>query len=120
MDWVFEVLKKKGLHHEAIERLKMYYSDSITIHIVNNIPGMKITNTRLTLRQGDCLSSTWFGYGIYPPLVYLENRLKGILIHSKPVFGPTKKKEPKKLQALEQRYSVVGYCDDLKPAICNL
>ena len=90
MDWVFAVLKKKGLHHEAIERLKRYYKDSITIPIVNNIPGRKIINTRLTLRQGDCPSSTRFEYAIDPLLVYLEKRLKGILIHSKPVLGPTK------------------------------
>ena len=76
MDWVFAVLEKKGLHHEAIERLKRYYNDSITIPIVNNIPRRKITNTRLMLRQGDCLSSTWFGYGIDPLLVYLEKYLK--------------------------------------------
>ena len=49
------------------------------------------------LRQGDCPSSTWFGYGIDPLLVCLEKRLKGILIHSKPVLGPTKNKEPKRL-----------------------
>ena len=120
MDWVFEVLRKKSLQHEAIDRLKRYYNNSITIPIVYNVPGKRFTNTRLTLQQGDCPTSTWFGYGIDPLLVYLDKKLNVILIHSLPVLGPSMKKEPKRLNSLEQRYSVVGYCNDLKPAIYNL
>ena len=118
-DLDFEVLRKKGLDPRAIERLNIYYKNSITIPIVNNIPGIRIINKSLTLRQGDCPSSTWFGYGIDPLLVYLQNRLAGILIHSLPVLGPTKKERPKDTPSLEQRYTVVGYCEDLKPAISN-
>ena len=79
------------------------YTGEVTIPVVNNILGEANNNNRRTLRQGDCPSSTWFGYGIDPLIVYLENRLKGILIHSKPVLGPTRRKEPKKLHTLEQR-----------------
>ena len=100
-------------------RLRIYYEDSITIPIVNCIPGRGIKNKRLTLRQGDCPSSTWFGFGIDPLLIYLDRRLTGILIHSIPILGPTKKNNPRKLPPLEQKYKVMGYCDDLKPAICK-
>lgn len=113
MEWVFEVLRKKGLDPRAIGRFVRYYINSITIPIVNNILGRRIINQRMTLRQGDCPSSTWFGYGIDPLLVYLQNRLSGILIHYLPVLGSTKKKEPRRLKAIEPRYTVVGYCDDL-------
>ena len=74
----------------------------------------------MTLRQGDYPSWTWFGYGIDPLLIYLQNRLSGILIHSLPVIGLNNKKEPRRLQSLGQCYTVIGYCDDLKPAISNL
>ena len=62
MEWVFTVLKTKRIDQRVIERLMRYYKDSITIPIVNNILGRMIKNTRLTLRQGDCPSSLWFGY----------------------------------------------------------
>ena len=77
IEWFFAVLKKKGLDPRAIERLNRYYKNSITIPIVNNISG-RIINQRLTLRQGDCLSSTWFSYVIDPLLIYLQNRLTSI------------------------------------------
>ena len=76
MDWVFLVLEKKGLHSKNIERLKRYYQNSITIPVINNIPGRKITNHRLTLRQGDCPSSAWFGFGVDPLLSFLEKDYK--------------------------------------------
>ena len=82
MDWVFEVLKKKGMNPCAIERLHRYYNNGITIPIVNNIPGKKIVNKRMILRQGECPRSTWFGYSIDPLITYLNRRLTGILIHS--------------------------------------
>ena len=93
----FYCTRKKGLQYEAVKRLRRYYEDSIKIPIVNNVPGRRIINNRLTLRQGDCPSSTWFEYSIDPLLVYLDKRLSGILIYSKPILGPTKKKRLKKL-----------------------
>ena len=83
--------RKKGLNKLAIERIKRYYDDSITIPIVNCIPGREIQNKRLTLRQGDCPSSMWFGFGIDPLLIYLDRRLTGIPIHSIPCSGPNPK-----------------------------
>ena len=94
MEWVFEVLKKKGLDPRAIGQLIRYYNNSITMPIVNNIPGRRIINQRMILRQCGCPSWTWFGFGINPLIIYLQNRLSGILIHSLPVIGPTKRKNP--------------------------
>ena len=57
-----------------------------------------------------------FSHGIDPLLCYLEKRLKGILISSLPVQGPVLHGEPP-LQPCEERYKVIGYADDVKPAI---
>ena len=111
------VLRRKGLDEKIIKRFEGYYSNSITIPIINNIPARKIHNTWITLRQGDCPSSVWFGYGIDPLILYLEKRLQGIQIYAAPVLGPTMKKEPRRLKMEVFNYKIVGYCDDLKPAI---
>ena len=71
MDGVFMVLEKKGLAMEVIKRLKNMYSDSLTIVMVNNIPGKTVVNTRQSLRQGDLPSMHFFSFGIYPLLLYL-------------------------------------------------
>ena len=61
----------------------------------------------------------FFAFGIDPLLVYLEKRLQGILISSLPVQGPVLAHEAN-LQPLEERYKVVGYADDVKPAITSM
>ena len=87
--------------------------------MVNNIAGKAIKNIRLSLRQGDLPSMHLFGFGIDPLLVYLEKRLQGILIASLPVHGPTL--DPSiPLPPLEERYKVIGYADDVKPAVTNI
>ena len=61
----------------------------------------------------------FFSYGIDPLLSYLERRLQGILISSLPVQGPA----PVGLLFLppaEERYKVIGYADDVKPAITSM
>ena len=60
MEWVYAVLEKKGMRIEAIQRIRRYYDNSVTIPIVNRIPGRPIVNKRLTLRQDDCPSTVWF------------------------------------------------------------
>ena len=120
MHWVFMVLSKKGLSNKVISRLKNLYSDNITIVVVNNVPGKSFINHRLSLRQGDIPSMDWFAYGIDPLITYLEKRLQGILIHSLPVLGPSPAGAPRLLPPLEQKYTVIGYADDLKPAITNM
>ena len=60
VEWVLKVLEKKGLDKKSINRINRIYNRGITIPVINNIPGEKIMNTRMTLRQGDCPSSIWF------------------------------------------------------------
>ena len=49
----------------------------------------------------------------------LERTLQGILISSVPVLGPSMQNCPP-LPPLEQRYKVIGYADDSKPAITTM
>jgi hypothetical protein len=119
LSWVGLVMTKMGLAKEAVSRFFRLYRAGITIPVINNILGDQINNNRLSLRQGDRPSGIWFCFGIEPLLIYLERRLKGILIHSSPVLGPTLPDQPRNLPHLETRYKVVGYLDDCKPAICN-
>ena len=76
-------------------------------------------NIRLTLRQGDVPSMELFCMGIDPLLHRLERQLQGILIASAPVQGPPLQGMPP-LPRLEQRYKLIGYADDNKPAITSM
>ena len=51
-NWVLMVLRAKGLCEEVIMRLENIYSDTITIPVINNIPGSPLSNVRGSLRQG--------------------------------------------------------------------
>ena len=74
----------------------------------------------MSLRQGDVPSMYFFAYGIDPLITYLERRLTGILVCSLPVHGPVFADSPKStLPCLEERYKVVSYADDLKPAVTS-
>ena len=86
---------------------------------MNNIPGKSVKNIRLSLRQGDLPSMHLFSFGIDPILGYLEKRLNGILITSLPLLGPVLADGPP-LAPLEERFKVIGYADDVKPAITNM
>ena len=110
------MLELKGLDQKVIARYKNLYKENITVVVVNNIPGRAVKNIRLSLRQGDLPSMHFFSYVIDPLLTYLENRLRGILIASLPVSGPLQQGSP----ALEERYKVIGYADDVKPAITGM
>ena len=121
MSWVFMVLKKKGVSKLVIDRLKTLYEDNLSVIVVNNIEGKCIPNRRLSLRQGDVPSMFFFAYGIDPLITYLERRLTGILICSMPVLGPTVEGAGSvTLPALEERYKVISYADDLKPAVVSM
>ena len=54
-----------------------------------------------------------------PIIVYLERRLKGILLYKQPVQGPVLQGQDP-LRELEERYTIKGYADDLKPAIKSM
>ena len=89
MGSVYAVLEQKGVISEVVERIKRLYADSVSIVVVNNVMRKSVPNDRGSLRQGDIPSMFWFGVGLDPLLVYLLRRLKGILITSLPVLGPT-------------------------------
>ena len=119
LDWTYRVLEKKGLDKQVILRLKNLYSNSVSIVVVNNVQGKTVSNIRGSLRQGDLPSMHLFSYGIDPLLIYLEKRLHGIFIASTPVQGPVQFLAPP-LKPLEERYKVIGYADDVKPAITTM
>ena len=114
--WVLEVLRAKGLAEQAINHLTNLYSNNFTIVVVNNLLGRKFENKRWSIRQGDRPSSVLFCYGIDPHLAWLERRLRGIPIYSMPAAGPVQDKEPFPL-TITETYRVIGYIDDVKPAI---
>ena len=60
-----------------------------------------------------------FCFGIDLVISRLERVLQGILIASVPVHGPTLQHEPA-LPPYEQRYKLIGYADDNKPAITTM
>ena len=79
--------------------------------------GDRVRNVRMSLRQGDRPSGTWFCYGIDPLLAFLDKRLLGIPSYTLPVLGPTDENVIMPLPPFETRYKVFGYLDDVKPAI---
>ena len=68
------------------------------------------------MRQGDLPSVFWFAYGIDPLVIYLDKRLLGITIYSTPMLGPTLPAEPP-LPNLQEKFRLLAYVDDIKPAI---
>ena len=118
MSWVYMVLAKKGVDQEVINRIKLLYSESISVVVVNNLLGKTFPNIRGSLRQGDVPSMFWFSTGIDPLLVYLERRLNGIPIISLPLAGPpVEAAGARYLPPHEERYKIVAYADDVKPSI---
>jgi hypothetical protein len=120
MTWVRLVLRKKGMREEAINRVTNLYADGISIVVVNNILGRVVKNNRMSIRQGDKASMEWFTYGVDPIITYLERRLQGILIHALPILGPLPPPPAPPLLPQEERYKIIAYCDDLKPAITTM
>ena len=119
LEWTYKVLERKGLDKQVIRRLQNLYSNSKSTVVVNNIQGKTVTNLRGSLRQGDKPSMDLFSFGIDPLLIYLEKRLHGILVSSIPVQGPVSFLSPP-LRPFEQRFKVLGYADDVKPAITTM
>ena len=119
MLWVYKVMSKKGLSDNVIKRLKNLYNENISIIVVNNVLGKVLKNERLSVRQGDIPSMTWFTYGIDPLLHYLERRLTGITIYTLPALGPVEENSTPPSPVVE-KYKVIGYADDMKPAVTNM
>ena len=119
LEWAYMVLEYKGIHRDVINRLRNLYSDNISVVVVNNVEGKAVKNIRLSLRQGDLPSMHIFAFGIDPLLTYLDKRLQGILIASTPVQGPVQINYPP-LPPQEERYKLISYADDVKPAVTNM
>ena len=119
LEWCLKVLEKKGASSDFIKRLKHLYENNLSVVVVNGIHGAAVKNVRLTLRQGDLPSMDLFCYGIDPLLCRLNRTLRGILISSLPVHGPSLMGTPPP-PPLEQRFKVIGYADDTKPAITTM
>ena len=117
LSWVWRVLGKLGVDNHVIENVKNLYDDSITITVVNNKYGRVFQDRRGSIRQGGCASMDWFSFGIDPLLRYLSGRLKGILIASVPLQGPSLQGDPVPLPPMEDRFKLMAFCDDVKPAI---
>ena len=120
LSWVWKVLIKLGVESSVVSRLQKLYERSVTIVVVNNKLGRVFVDLRGSLRQGGCASMEWFAFGIDPLLRYLEKRLQGILLASLPVLGPALLGEVMPLPRLEERYRLMAYCDDVKPAITTM
>ena len=119
MDWIFKVMRAKGVCDEVIRRLTNIFSDCITIPIINNVPGSPLSNLRGSLRQGCPGSMGWFSIGIDPLLCLLERRLQGIVICSLPDLGPPDFGQVS-LPQLEERYKVYGLADDVKASVSTM
>ena len=119
MLWVFKVLLVKGVDPAVISRLKNIYKNNITIVVVNNMLGKSFVNNRWSMRQGDLPSVYWFAYGIDPLVSYLDERLQGITIYKTPTLGPTLPRAAP-LPSLEEKYKLIAYVDDVKPAITSM
>jgi len=109
-----------GIESNIINRLQRLYKNSTTIVVVKNKLGRVMLDKRGSLRQVGCGSMEWFCIGIDPLLRYLERRLKGILISSLPVYGPSLQGHPVPLPPLEERYKLIAYCDDVKPGVTTM
>ena len=108
LDWVWKVLLKLGVSESVVQRVRGFYEGSITITVVNNKLGRVFQDRRGSLRQGGCASMEWFGFGIDPLLRFLERRLKGILLTSIPVLGPSLQGDRAPLPALEERFKFMA------------
>ena len=115
----FMVLLAKGVDPALISRLKNIYKNNITIVVVNNMLGKSFVNNRWSMRQGDLPSVYWFAYGIDPLVSYLDERLQGITIYKTPTLGPTLPRAAP-LPSLEEKYKLIAYVDDVKPAITSI
>ena len=117
--WVFDVLRAKGVCEAVIARISNLYEDCITIPVINNVLGKPIKNVRGNLRQGCPGSMGWFGVSIDPLLIYLANRLNGIPICALPTAGPSMMNGTSP-QPVSEKYTVMGYADDVKPAVTTM
>ena len=90
--------------------LNMYRDGAIRV-VVNNVVGKEIKVKRC-VRQGAQPSMLLFLYNVDPVIIYLEKRLKGILLYNGPVLGPLLPDQTP-LPDMSDKYTIKGYADDL-------
>ena len=112
-------MRVKGLCEQVITRLSNIYKNSITIPVINNIPGQPLHNLRGSLRQGCPGSMGWFSLGIDPLLLLLERKLQGISICSVQAAGPLAEHQAR-LHPVEELYTVYGLADDIKASVSTM
>ena len=120
LSWVWMVLEQKGVRRATTMRLQNLFKNGLTVPVINSLTRRAILDCRGALRQGGCGSMEWFSFGIDPLLLYLDKNLTGIPIISLPVLGPVVDGDAFPLMPLEERFKVMAYCDDVKPAICSI
>ena len=118
MSWISKVMLAKGLSQDNTARFLNMYRDAAIRVVVNNKVGKEIKVKRC-VRQGAPPSMLLFLYNVDPVIVFLEKRLTGILLYSMPVLGPGLPGQPN-LPHSDEKYTIKGYADDLKPAITNM
>ena len=118
MAWICLVLLAKGLTQQNVERFRNMYKNAVIRVVVNGEVAREI-KIRRCVRQGAPPSMLLFLYNIDPVIVYLERRLTGILLYRLPVVGPVLPGQ-EALPMLEDKYTIKGYADDLKPAIKSM
>ena len=69
--------------------------------------------------QEDLPHVYWFACGIDHLVCYLDQQLQGIAIYSTPTSVPTLSGCPS-LPALQEKYRLIAYVDDVKPAITTM
>ena len=116
---VWKVLQHKDVKEATKFRLENLFSGGITVPVVNSLPRRAIYDQRGALRQGGCGSMEWFSFGIDPLLLYLDSKLSGIPVISLPILGPAQEDEPFPLLPFVEKFKLMAYCDDVKPAICS-
>ena len=118
MLWIAMVLRAKGLCQVNTDRFLNMYRDAAIRVVVNNEVGKEIKVKRC-VRQGAPPSMLLFLYNVDPVIIYLEKRLKGILLCKGPVHVPRLPDQPP-LPDKSDKYTIKGYADDLKPAITSM
>ena len=114
------VLKRKALSQLPLEKLLRLFKGGLTIQMIKNNVGKTMENRRLSLRQGDRPSRTWFNIGVDGLLLFLEKWLKGIPLYKLPVLGPVPEDTTPTLALKIAIYKVIGILDDIKPAITDI
>ena len=120
LSWVWKVLGKLGIGIHVTEKVKNLFEDCITITAVNSKYVRVFQDRRGSIRQGGCASMDWFSFGIDPLLRYLSGRLQGILIATVTLQGPSLPGDPVPLPPMEDRFKLMAFCDDVKPAIPSM